>query len=89
MSVEFGIDTSMEGATEGRFDKRKLEIASGEERTIKPDLKVTGESSVYMQFTDEQGRRVTESVCSYTESLSGYSTVIIKNDTVQVDENCS
>ncbi|GFN33506.1 hypothetical protein PCURB6_37660 [Paenibacillus curdlanolyticus] len=88
VSVEVGLESNSSSAA-AQVNKRDLIIKSGTSATIKPDLKLSGESSVYLLFTDENGRSIKETVCSYTESLSGYSSVVIYNDTVKVDERCS
>jgi hypothetical protein len=64
-------------------------IKSGKSRSIKPRLSPLGENGIYMDWTDERGETRSASVCSYTESASGYTVVIIDNTNVQVEENCT
>lgn len=62
-------------------------IKSGQKKKIKPDLKHSGEGA--MKFTDSRGQTKEETVCSYTEYLSGYSTITIYNDRTTVVEKCN
>lgn len=42
-----------------------------------------------MIFTDSRGESQKVNVCGYTESLSGYTNIIIENDEVVVEDNCT
>lgn len=64
-------------------------IKSGQKKKIKPDLKHSGEGAIYLKFTDSRGQTKEETVCSYTEYLSGYSTITIYNDRTAVVEKCN
>ncbi|CAG5092896.1 Uncharacterized protein TXXE_19030 [Thermobacillus xylanilyticus] len=55
---------------------------------IKPQLTVHREGGIYLKFTDSGGKEVNKTVCSYTESASGYSIVTIMNDQIKVEEKC-
>ncbi len=63
-------------------------IPSGENLKFAPQLQVSGESSVYLTFTDSRGETYTEMVCGYTEYLSGNSYVTVTNENVNVKEEC-
>jgi hypothetical protein len=91
VSVETGILTSdssgktMESGSKHTYAKA---IKSGQEQTIKPKLGIAGEGGIYMKFKDSRGESRQQAICSYTEYVSGYSTVTINNDDVLVEENC-
>ncbi|GKU77913.1 hypothetical protein [Paenibacillus sp. L3-i20] len=90
--VEIGTVTSASREKENEGNSKdvfKKEIRSGEKRTIKPNLSITGEGGIYLTYIDSKGNTASASVCSYTESISGYSTAIITNDEIKVEENCS
>ncbi|MGC5774441.1 hypothetical protein [Paenibacillus pabuli] len=61
-------------------------IPSGENLKFAPQLQISGESSVYLTFTDSRGETYHEMVCGYAEYLSGNSYVTITNETVTVKE---
>ncbi|MBT2293745.1 hypothetical protein J7E73_32560 [Paenibacillus albidus] len=92
--VETGI---IKGMSEGKIvgtgskDKVDQEIKSGQKIKIKPDLQLTGEGGIYLEYTDSRSDSSSQriGICSYTEYLSGYSKVTITNDEVTVDEDCS
>ncbi|NMI03970.1 hypothetical protein HF638_08270 [Paenibacillus sp. SZ31] len=63
-------------------------IPSGENLKFAPQLQVSGESSVYLTFTDSRGKTYNEVVCGYTEYLSGNSYVTVTNENVTVKEEC-
>lgn len=44
---------------------------------------------MYMKFTDSRGKSTQETVCGYTEYLSGYSKVTITNERTIVVEKCN
>jgi len=93
VSVEAGTlktAPSGKGTVEGDSkDSRSKVIKSGEVVKFKPRLSLTGEGGIYFQYTDSRGQTVKKGVCGYTESLSGYSNVTIKNDQVVVEGKCS
>lgn len=63
-------------------------IPSGENLKFAPQLQVSGESSVYLTFTDSRGETYNEVVCGYTEYLSGNSYVTVTNENVTVKDEC-
>lgn len=91
-SVETGVLVSnstgdvVESESKDTFDKI---IKSGEETSIRPNLQISGEGGIYLKYADSRGETFKKTICSYTESLSGYSEVIITNDNVTVDEKCN
>ena len=64
-------------------------IKSGGKLTVRPDITLGGqEGGIYLEFPDAEGKTVQKGICSYTESISGYSKVTITKDQVLVEENC-
>lgn len=63
-------------------------IPSGENLKFAPQLQVSGESSVYLTFTDSRGKTYNKTVCGYTEYLSGNSYVTVTNENATVKEEC-
>lgn len=53
-----------------------------------PDLALIGEGAVYIEYTDSQGQVIQETVCGYTESLTGFSEVAITNTGTDIDQKC-
>lgn len=92
VSVETGIIKSASaeiGIVEGDSKDYYAEhIKSGKNIKIKPRLSLNGEGGIYLKYTDARGETVQKSVCSYTEYLSGYSTVTIHNNGVAIEEKC-
>lgn len=87
LSVETGIYQS--DGDEGKSKHHYTNvIASGKKKVIKPRLTIHGEGGIYMQFVDASGREARTSVCSYTESSSGYALVTITNDDIEVEGRC-
>lgn len=80
--IETGI---VNGDSKEQFEKT---IKSGEEIKIKPKLSLKGEGGIYIKYMDASGETIEQGVCSYTESLSGYSIVTIQSDKVTVKEKC-
>ncbi|SDM34177.1 hypothetical protein SAMN05428961_11470 [Paenibacillus sp. OK060] len=76
----------VESGSRDGFDK---EIKSGDVVKITPNLSISGEGGVYLKYSDSSGKTSNKMICSYTETLSGYSNVIITNENVQVDEKCN
>ncbi|MFC3800840.1 hypothetical protein [Cohnella sp. GCM10012308] len=91
VSVETGIlrsdaaGNAVQGGSKNTYGKT---IKAGHEKVISPKLSLNGEGGIYLKYTDSRGQTVQKTVCSYTESASGYSTVTIRNDRVDVKENC-
>lgn len=91
VSVETGIlqsDSSGNAVASGSKDTYDKKIKAGREKAIKPKLRIDGEGGIYLKYTDSRGETVQKTVCSYTEYVSGYSTVTIHNDKVEVQEKC-
>jgi hypothetical protein len=91
VKIETGIlQSDAQGNTieTGSTDVVEDTLASGGKLTFKPKLSIQGEGGVYMKVTDSRGQTETYSVCSYTESLSGLTDVIVRNDEADIDENC-
>lgn len=64
-------------------------LKSGDKLTFKPDITLGGqEGGIYLEYQDPDGNMVQKGICSYTESMSGYSKVTITKDQVLVDEKC-
>lgn len=92
VSIETGTiesNSTDTGIIEGSSkDVSSKTIKSGDKLKIKPKLSLRGEGGIYLKYTDSRGETVKKGVCSYTESLSGYSTVTIKNEKTTVEEKC-
>ncbi|RED64929.1 hypothetical protein [Cohnella lupini] len=63
-------------------------IDSGDHGSIRPDLPLTGEGAVYLEYIDSKGDTRNVVVCGYTESLSGRSKLTIRNDRFEVEQKC-
>lgn len=92
--LEAGVVTSgsiREGRASGSRDELGTTVPKGRALTVRPSLSISGEGGIYLRYTDprEPNAPKTIGVCSYTESISGYSKVIITNDKVTVEEKCS
>jgi hypothetical protein len=91
VSVEIGVmhsDANGNAVKSGAKYWHPEVIQSGQETVIKPQLTVHREGGIYLKFTDSGGKEVNKTVCSYTESASGYSIVTIMNDQIKVEEKC-
>ncbi|MDQ0060346.1 hypothetical protein [Paenibacillus harenae] len=80
--IEAGI---VNGDSKQQFEQT---IRNGEKIIFKPKLSLAGEGGIYIKYKNAGGETKEQGVCSYTESLSGYSKVTIKPDKVTVEENC-
>lgn len=85
VSVETGI-LQMNSDTKDSYSKT---IKSGQKVKIKPELSLKGEGSIYMKFIDSRGTSTQETVCGYTEYLSGHSKVTITNEHITIVEKCN
>lgn len=87
--LETGVATS--SAAEASVDEVGKILKSEKTVKIKPQLTLSGEGGIYLKYSDSREPDVpkTIGVCSYTETLSGYSKVIITNDKVTIEQNCS
>ncbi|MEK3901369.1 hypothetical protein [Paenibacillus sp. FSL R7-0179] len=87
--LETGVVTS--SAAEASVDEVGKILKSEKTVKIKPQLTLSGEGGIYLKYSDSREPDVpkTIGVCSYTETLSGYSKVIITNDKVTIEQNCS
>ncbi|GAS84574.1 hypothetical protein [Paenibacillus amylolyticus] len=81
-------DNSFNNNESGSLHLLEENIPSGENLKFLPQLQVSGESSVYLTFTDSRGKTYNEVVCGYTEYLSGNSYVTVTNENVTVKEEC-
>jgi len=88
VKVETGLLSGMPAQPGDSTHSFEQTIASGKKAKITPKLKVFGEGSIYMEFTDSSGKTTRKTVCSYTESASGYSTVTITDKQITVEERC-
>ncbi|WP_413407018.1 hypothetical protein [Paenibacillus amylolyticus] len=66
----------------------KKDIPSGVKVKFAPQLKLSGEGTVSLEFTDSRGKTYNKMVCGYTEYLSGNSYVTVTNENVNVKEEC-
>ncbi|MBD0384820.1 hypothetical protein [Paenibacillus sedimenti] len=82
VSIEIGI---IKGASNDIYTEK---IMSGETGKINPILSLKGEGAIYLKYTDSRGSTKEETVCGYTEYLSGNSKVTISNDKVTIEQNC-
>ncbi|MFD5020171.1 hypothetical protein ACFWMP_14815 [Paenibacillus sp. NPDC058367] len=64
-------------------------IKKGETKKFKPTLSLSGEGSIYLKYTNAKGQSTQETVCGYTEYLSGYSTVTITNEGTTIVQQCN
>ncbi|MGC5774445.1 hypothetical protein [Paenibacillus pabuli] len=81
-------DNSMNNVDNGTLYEWKQNVPSGKKVKFAPQLQLSGEGAVYLEFTDSQGKMYNRTVCGYTESLSGNSYVTVTNDNVTVKEEC-
>ncbi|MCM3174090.1 hypothetical protein [Paenibacillus sp. MER 99-2] len=65
------------------------DLPSGHKIQFTPQLKLSGEGSIYLKFSDSRGNNYTKTVCGYTEYLAGHTRVTVTNDTISVNEECS
>lgn len=90
-SVETGVLVSGPNGEAVESDSKETldqTIESGEKLKIRPILSLSGEGGIYLRYNSE-GKETKKTICSYTESLSGYSKVIITNSNVTVEEKCN
>jgi hypothetical protein len=85
--VSSGID-SFNTNNEGTIHTLKKGVPSGEQMKFAPQLRLSGEGSIYLEFTDSRGKIYTETACGYTEYLSGNSYVTVTNEKITVKEEC-
>ncbi|WP_239616006.1 hypothetical protein [Cohnella mopanensis] len=85
VSVETGIRSGSPDNSKHSYEKI---IATGATAKIKPKLTFTGEGVIYQKFVDSNGRSRETIACGYTEYVSGHSTVTIRNDKIEVEQDC-
>ncbi|OAX46270.1 hypothetical protein [Paenibacillus sp. AD87] len=73
---------------EGKVYTLKNGIPSGEKVKFAPQLRLSGEGSINLEFTDSRGETYNKTVCGYTEYLSGNSYVTVTNETITVKQEC-
>ncbi|WP_433582191.1 hypothetical protein [Paenibacillus amylolyticus] len=64
------------------------DIPSGAKVKFAPQLKLSGEGTVSLEFTDNRGKTYNKMVCGYTEYLSGNSYVTVTNENITVKDEC-
>ncbi|MBY3621937.1 hypothetical protein HGO21_20655 [Acinetobacter sp. CUI P1] len=64
-------------------------IKKDQKKKFKPTLSLSGEGAIYLKYTDAKGQSTQETVCGYTEYLSGYSTITITNEGTTVVQKCN
>lgn len=64
-------------------------IKKDQKKKFKPTLSLSGEGAIYLKYTDAKGQSTQETVCGYTEYLSGYSTITITNEGTTVVQQCN
>ncbi|MCZ1264152.1 MULTISPECIES: hypothetical protein [Paenibacillus] len=85
--VSSGVD-SFNTNNEGTIYNLNKAVPSGEQVKFAPQLQLSGEGSVYLEFTNSRGETYNKTVCGYTEYLSGNSYVTVTNETITVREDC-
>ncbi|WP_169082969.1 hypothetical protein [Paenibacillus sp. PL91] len=80
VSVKMGIVSSTSAHT---YTKP---IKAGDSVRIKPQLQLTGEGAVYLEYTDARGVTRENIACGYTESLTGRAELTIDNDRFVLNE---
>lgn len=85
--VSSGVD-SFNTNNEGTIYNLNKAVPSGEQVKFAPQLQLSGEGSVYLEFTNNRGETYNKTVCGYTEYLSGNSYVTVTNETITVREDC-
>ncbi|SDK88835.1 hypothetical protein SAMN05428961_103122 [Paenibacillus sp. OK060] len=85
--VSSGVD-SFNTNNEGTIYNLNKAVPSGEQVKFAPQLQLSGEGSVYLEFTNSRGETYNKTVCGYTEYLSGNSYVTVTNETITVKEEC-
>ncbi|MHA7579318.1 hypothetical protein ACX12E_02865 [Paenibacillus vandeheii] len=86
--VSSGVDSFNTNNNEGTIHTLKKGLPSGEQVKFAPQLRLSGEGSIHLEFTDSRGKTHTKTVCGYTEYLSGNSYVTVTNETITVKEEC-
>ena len=67
----------------------KKGIEKGQKATVRPDITLSGkEGAIYLEYIDSNGNEVQKTICSYSESVTGYSNVTITKDRLLVTEKC-
>jgi hypothetical protein len=85
--VSSGVDSSNINDEDTIYTLKKG-VPSGEKMKFAPQLRLSGEASIYLEFTDSRGKTYNETVCGYTEYLSGNSYVTVTNEKITVKEEC-
>ncbi|WP_339311087.1 hypothetical protein NZ043_06540 [Paenibacillus sp. FSL k6-2145] len=66
----------------------KKDIPNGANVKFAPQLNLSGEGTVSLEFTDSRGKTYNKMVCGYTEYLSGNSYVTVTNENITVKDEC-
>jgi hypothetical protein len=85
ISVETGIRSGGTGNSKHLYEDK---IETGSSITIKPKLRSSGEGVIYQKFVFADGNSKETIACGYTEYVSGHSTVTIRNDRIEVEQDC-
>ncbi|WP_172200019.1 hypothetical protein [Saccharibacillus qingshengii] len=72
------VDLFLDGQESRYAYERK--IPSGESRSIRPELEVQGAGALVLEAVDSEGRTYRDTICGYTESLSGELTAVLGAD---------
>ncbi|MEK3736642.1 MULTISPECIES: hypothetical protein [Paenibacillus] len=64
-------------------------IKAGQKKKFKPKLSLNGEGAIYLRYTNSNGQSKEQTVCGYTEYLSGHSKVTITNESTTVVQQCN
>ncbi|WP_338553663.1 hypothetical protein [Paenibacillus sp. KS-LC4] len=92
VSLELGVLTGADTYESVKMENKHISndvIKSGEKKKIKPNLSLGGkEGGVYIGYVNSEGAVLKKGICSYAESLTGYSEVTITDKGTEVIENC-
>ena len=72
------VDLFLDGQESRYAYERK--IPSGESRRIRPELEMQGAGDLVLEAVDSEGRTYRDTICGYTESLSGELTAVLGAD---------
>ncbi|WP_341280129.1 hypothetical protein [Paenibacillus sp. FSL H8-0537] len=92
VSLELGVLTGTDTYDSVKEENKHIfsnVLKSGEKKKIKPNISLGGkEGGVYLGYVNSEGAVFKKGICSYTESLTGFSEVIITDNGTEVIENC-
>ncbi|WP_339305320.1 hypothetical protein [Paenibacillus sp. FSL R5-0519] len=67
----------MNNVDDGTLYVWRQNVPNGKKVEFAPQLQLSGEGAVYLEFTDSQGKMYNRTVCEYTQSLSSNSYVTV------------